>query len=97
MKLISAAFWLGVIMYNVPSPGSQPPPPASGPHDGQRMPASAANSREPVKSSRENLTPEDRRCHGADRGRARSCDRVREFAHVRQNGPIYSKSSLVRP
>jgi hypothetical protein len=36
MKLFRTAFWLGVVIYNLPSPASQPAAPASQLHDGQR-------------------------------------------------------------
>src|SRR4051812_37035838 len=51
MKLFRTAFWLGVVIYNLPSPASQPAAPASQVHDGQRLAAKAANSRDAVKPS----------------------------------------------
>jgi hypothetical protein len=60
MKLFRTAFWLGVVIYNLPSPASQPAAPASQLHDGQRLAAKAANSRDAVKPSQDTLTSADR-------------------------------------
>jgi hypothetical protein len=43
MKILRTAFWLGVVIYNLPSPTSQSAAPASHLHGGQRMATKAAN------------------------------------------------------
>jgi hypothetical protein len=42
MKLFRTAFWLSVVIYNLPSPASQPAAPESHPNDSQGLAAKAA-------------------------------------------------------
>jgi hypothetical protein len=60
MKLFRTAFWLGVVICNLPNHASQPAAPASQLPDGQRLAAKAANSRDAVKPSQDTLTSADR-------------------------------------
>ena len=43
MKLFRTAFWLGVVIYNLPSPASQPAAPESRPNGGQGLAAKAVS------------------------------------------------------
>ena len=43
MKLFRMAFWLGVVIYNLPSPASQPPAPEPHPNGNQGLAAKATS------------------------------------------------------
>jgi hypothetical protein len=60
MKLFRTAFWLGIVIYNLPNTGSESTPPASHTHEGQHLAANAANSRDAVRPSLDTLGPSDR-------------------------------------
>jgi hypothetical protein len=59
MKLFRTAFWLGVVIYYLPSPGFESAPPGSQAH-GQHLSAKAANLRDVARSPQDTLTPGDR-------------------------------------
>ena len=59
MKLFRTAFWLGVVIYNLPNSGSESAPPESQIDGGQHLVAKAGNSRD-ARSSQDTLTAGDR-------------------------------------
>ena len=75
MKLFRTAFWLGVVIYNLPNSGSQSAPPASQVHDGPHLLAKAANSRDAAQSSQDILTPRDRAVSWRGSARSRSASK----------------------
>jgi hypothetical protein len=70
MKLFRTAFWLGVVIYNLPSPDSQPAAPESAlgsqgskntdTHPKRGDPAAQSSSRKAATPSRDTLAPADR-------------------------------------
>jgi hypothetical protein len=61
MKLFRTAFWLGVVVYNLPNTSPETAAPPSQVHDAQRPAANAANSRVSEKLFQDTLTPADRK------------------------------------
>jgi len=58
MKLFRTAFWLGVVVCNLPATPKTAPSAAS--HDSQQLAAKPASSRDAGYSSQDTLTPRDR-------------------------------------
>jgi len=78
MKLFRTAFWLGIVIYNLPNTGSESALPALTDHDGQHLAAKAANSRDAVRPSQDTLAPSDREVRWRGSLRTRPSKQARE-------------------